>query len=92
MIRVPSSVFRLACIVTLLVPLLGTMAYGGSPGAIAEADILSLQEKLAFSGDSTVAVRIAMKNVARRRKGKKRGQESFSHGAALFACGLPRPR
>ncbi len=66
MIRVPSSVFRLACIVTLLVPLLGSMAYGESPGAIAEADILSLQEKLAFSGDSTVAVRMAMKDVARR--------------------------
>jgi len=66
MIRVPSSVFRLACIVTLFVPLLGSMAYGESAGAIAEADILSLQDELASPGKSTVAVRMAMKNVARR--------------------------
>jgi len=66
MIRVPSSVFRLACIVTLFAPLLGSVADGESPGAIAEADILSLQEKLASPGTSTVAVRMAMKNAARR--------------------------
>ena len=62
MIRVPSSEFRLACIVTLFVPLLGSMAAGESPRSIAEADILSLRGELALPGTSAVSVRIAMKN------------------------------
>ena len=62
MIRVPPSVFRLACIVALFPPLQWSLAAGQSPRAIAEADILSLQGELASPGTSAVAVRIAMKN------------------------------